>query len=36
MEYTIQKLSQIAGVSTRTLRYYDELILAGLRIPISS
>lgn len=25
MEYTIQKLSQIAGVSTRTLRYYDEI-----------
>lgn len=25
MEYTIQKLAQLAGVSTRTLRYYDEL-----------
>jgi DNA-binding transcriptional MerR regulator len=25
MEYTVQKLGQIAGVSTRTLRYYDEL-----------
>lgn len=25
MEYTIQKLAQMAGVSTRTLRYYDEL-----------
>jgi DNA-binding transcriptional MerR regulator len=25
MEYTILKLSQIAGVSTRTLRYYDEI-----------
>jgi DNA-binding transcriptional MerR regulator len=25
MEYTVQKLSQIAGVSTRTLRYYDEI-----------
>lgn len=24
MEYTIQKLRQLAGVSTRTLRYYDE------------
>ncbi len=24
MEYTIKKLAQIAGVSTRTLRYYDE------------
>ena len=25
MEYTIQKLAQLAGVSTRTLRYYDEV-----------
>jgi len=25
MEYTIQKLGQLAGVSTRTLRYYDEI-----------
>lgn len=25
MEYTIQKLSQLAKVSTRTLRYYDEI-----------
>jgi DNA-binding transcriptional MerR regulator len=25
MEYTIQKLSQIAGISSRTLRYYDEI-----------
>ncbi len=25
MEYTVQKLSQIAGISTRTLRYYDEI-----------
>lgn len=25
MEYTIQKLGKIAGVSTRTLRYYDEI-----------
>lgn len=25
MEYSILKLSQIAGVSTRTLRYYDEI-----------
>lgn len=24
MEYTINKLAQLAGVSTRTLRYYDE------------
>ena len=33
MEYTIQKLAQMAGVSTRTLRYYDELdILKPARI----
>ncbi|GGF98418.1 MerR family transcriptional regulator [Paenibacillus aceti] len=25
MEYTIQKLGQLAGISTRTLRYYDEI-----------
>lgn len=25
MEYTINKLAQIAGVSTRTLRYYDQI-----------
>ena len=25
MEYTIQKLSQLAGISTRALRYYDEI-----------
>lgn len=25
MEYTIQKLGHLAGVSTRTLRYYDEI-----------
>lgn len=25
MEYTVQKLAQIAGVSARTLRYYDEI-----------
>jgi len=25
MEYTVQKLAQMAGVSTRTLRYYDEI-----------
>ena len=25
MEYTIQKLSRLAGVSTRTLRYYDQI-----------
>ncbi|WP_407305673.1 MerR family transcriptional regulator [Desulfosporosinus sp. SB140] len=33
MEYTVQKLAQIAGVSTRTLRYYDEIgILKPARI----
>ncbi|MET0785523.1 MAG: MerR family transcriptional regulator [Paenisporosarcina sp.] len=25
MEYTVQKLGQMAGISTRTLRYYDEI-----------
>lgn len=25
MEYTVKKLAQMAGVSTRTLRYYDEV-----------
>ena len=25
MEYTVQKLGQLAGISTRTLRYYDEI-----------
>lgn len=33
MEYTIQKLAQLARVSTRTLRYYDEInILKPARI----
>lgn len=33
MEYTIKKLSQLAGISTRTLRYYDEIgILKPARI----
>lgn len=33
MEYTIQKLAKIAGVSTRTLRYYDEIgVLKPARI----
>ncbi len=27
MEYTVQKLAQMAGVSSRTLRYYDEIEL---------
>ena len=31
MEYTIRKLSKLAGVSTRTLRYYDEIGLLGPR-----
>lgn len=25
MEYSINKLAKLAGVSTRTLRYYDEI-----------
>ena len=25
MEYSISELSKLAGVSTRTLRYYDEI-----------
>lgn len=33
MEYTVQKLANMAGVSTRTLRYYDEVgILKPARI----
>lgn len=33
MEYTVNKLGQMAGVSTRTLRYYDEVgILKPARI----
>lgn len=32
MEYTVQKLSKLAGISTRTLRYYDEIgLLSPLR-----
>lgn len=27
MEYTIQALSRLAGVTTRTLRWYDEIDL---------
>lgn len=27
MEYTVQQLGKLAGVSTRTLRYYDEIAL---------
>ncbi len=33
MEYTVQKLARIAGISARTLRYYDEIgILKPTRI----
>lgn len=33
MEYTVQRLADLAGVSTRTLRYYDEIgILKPARI----
>lgn len=33
MEYTINRLAKIAGVSTRTLRYYDSLgLLSPKRI----
>ncbi len=33
MEYTVQKLAQIASISSRTLRYYDEIgILKPVRI----
>ncbi|SCP94756.1 MerR family transcriptional regulator [Anaerobium acetethylicum] len=36
MEYTIQKLAGLAGVSTRTLRYYDEIgLLKPARISSS-
>ena len=30
MEYTINELSKISGISTRTLRYYDQI---GLLVP---
>ena len=33
MEYTVQRLAQVAGISSRTLRYYDEIgILKPARI----
>lgn len=36
MEYTVQKLGKLAGVSTRTLRYYDEIgILKPARVTSS-
>ncbi len=37
IEYTIQKLANLAGISTRTLRYYDEIgLLSPKRINSSS
>ena len=36
MEYAVQKLAVLAGISTRTLRYYDEIgILTPARISSS-
>jgi DNA-binding transcriptional MerR regulator len=36
MEYTVQKLSRLAGVSPRTLRYYDQIgLLKPARISSS-
>ncbi|MBM7650616.1 MerR family transcriptional regulator [Neobacillus cucumis] len=36
MEYTVQRLASLAGISTRTLRYYDEIgILKPARISSS-
>lgn len=36
MEYTIKKLAQLAGISTRTLRYYDQIgLLKPCRISSS-
>ncbi len=36
MEYTVQKLGRLAGISTRTLRYYDEIgLLKPARINTS-
>ena len=33
MEYTVQKLAKLAGISSRTIRYYDEIgILKPARI----
>ena len=32
MEYTIKQLANLSGVSTRTLRYYDEIDLKPKRI----
>ena len=37
MEYTIKRLASLSGVSTRTLRYYDEIgLLKPLRINSSN
>ena len=36
MEYTVLKLSKLAGISTRTLRYYDEIgLLSPMKITAS-
>lgn len=36
MEYTVQRLAKMAGISTRTLRYYDEIgLLKPARINLS-
>ena len=36
MEYTVQKLASMAGISSRTLRYYDEIgLLKPMRISSS-
>jgi DNA-binding transcriptional MerR regulator len=36
MEYTVLKLSKLAGISTRTLRYYDEIgLLSPMRVTAS-
>lgn len=36
IEYTIKKVAELAGISTRTLRYYDEInLLTPARITIS-
>lgn len=36
MEYTVQKLAQVAGVSARTLRYYDQIgLLSPARVSTS-
>lgn len=34
MEYTVQKLAKLAGISPRTLRYYDQIgLLRPVRVP---